>query len=1053
MKPHRLATVVVWLVVGLTFAATLGPTVASGGLLLRSDVVYNHAPFSEEPPAGFVSGVSGTDPVDTGFPTQRQFFARASERDFATWNPYVAGGTPLGSVTHAAPFDPFNWPWLLTRDGGSAGAQGSANSRTGETWVPLLVKLTELMVALAGTALLLRRLGTSTAVALLGGLIYAFSGFQIAWTNWPQGHVGAVVPWLFLAGEGIARAVESGRAHSFGRNAVGFVACVVAMALGGFPAVTAYALIGVVCYVAVRCRSLRPALAAAGLGLGGLALTAWQLLPTLVHLRTIDLAYRNYWPFDSALQPKLLLSAVFPNLFGSYELGFVDADVTYFDYQSFLGAAAVVLVVVAWRRRLVIERGSLAPPGVVRFLLATAGVCGLLIYVGGPFLWVVQQVPMLGANRIDRLRALLLFALAVLAALGLSSVVDGDRPRELGERRAGSKLAGPKFTGKPRLVAWIVRRRRALGAVAVAAASVGVVVGVTLGLRTANRFGELRTVAALVAVAVGSAAVVVVAVAVLTRQSNSSGRRALLIGVVALAVAAEVTLFATPFFPNTDPEHHYPNTATHEFLTEPANTHLPRGGRVASHFLTLYPGTTAYYEIRTVSGHAFHWPTWAEMIERLSPGALRDNSTFSVLDLSDPQRWRSPLLDRFAARWVVNRTDQPLSGNPIALDRSPTGAPLVGANVAARVAAEPNATLTRRVRSAPLRGVSPYFAEPLVTADARARLRVDVTGPDGVTRTGWRAVYGKLGRGEHWIPVAGEDIPVGGEMTISITHVAADGEVTFAANDAGEVLLLAAEPIDDGLRLAQTQGAAVWENTDALARVRFASTGLVVPNLTQRLDVLAQPLDADVVVLSAPPDDTTAGSPSVLLTGDALTGDQLTGDPRDLWVPTNGTVIDVRDSADELSVTVRADAPGYVVVADAMQHGWVATVNGEPAQLLHADHAMVAVAVDAGTHTVKLRYSPPGLRAGLAVSGIAGLVALGALAGWAWRARYRRDAGPRDAGPRDAGPRDVGPREADRRAGTRRARASATDDAANISIAGNSSSRPNIINTISTPLP
>jgi uncharacterized membrane protein YfhO len=46
-------------------------------------------------------------------------------------------------------------------------------------------------------------------------------------------------------------------------------------------------------------------------------------------------------------------------------------------------------------------------------------------------------------------------------------------------------------------------------------------------------------------------------------------------------------------------------------------------------------------------------------------------------------------------------------------------------------------------------------------------------------------------------------------------------------------------------------------------------------------------------------------------------------------------------------------------VADALQAGWVATVDGAPAELVAADHGIVAVAVGAGTHHVELRYAAP----------------------------------------------------------------------------------------------
>ena len=50
--------------------------------------------------------------------------------------------------------------------------------------------------------------------------------------------------------------------------------------------------------------------------------------------------------------------------------------------------------------------------------------------------------------------------------------------------------------------------------------------------------------------------------------------------------------------------------------------------------------------------------------------------------------------------------------------------------------------------------------------------------------------------------------------------------------------------------------------------------------------------------------------------------------------------------------------------------GWRAHVDGVPAPVLRANGKHRAVAVPAGRHEVVLRYEPPGLLAGLALSGL-----------------------------------------------------------------------------------
>ncbi|RKH37726.1 YfhO family protein, partial [Corallococcus llansteffanensis] len=101
-----------------------------------------------------------------------------------------------------------------------------------------------------------------------------------------------------------------------------------------------------------------------------------------------------------------------------------------------------------------------------------------------------------------------------------------------------------------------------------------------------------------------------------------------------------------------------------------------------------------------------------------------------------------------------------------------------------------------------------------------------------------------------------------------------------------------------------------------------------------------------------------------------------------------GTVRVTRESPERFSVDVEAAAPAVLVINDAYQPGWSATLDGEPAPILPANVAVRAVAVPAGRHTVALRYRTPGLVAGLWV----GVLTLGAL-GAAMAVSRRR--GPR----------------------------------------------------------
>ncbi|MBO1750965.1 hypothetical protein J4G33_04025 [Actinotalea sp. BY-33] len=82
----------------------------------------------------------------------------------------------------------------------------------------------------------------------------------------------------------------------------------------------------------------------------------------------------------------------------------------------------------------------------------------------------------------------------------------------------------------------------------------------------------------------------------------------------------------------------------------------------------------------------------------------------------------------------------------------------------------------------------------------------------------------------------------------------------------------------------------------------------------------------------------------------------------------------VEDGTDTIEVTVDAEDAGWLVVADSVRAGgWHATIDGERAELVPADHATGAVGVPEGRHEVRLFYEAPGTMVGLATSAVATL--------------------------------------------------------------------------------
>jgi hypothetical protein len=87
----------------------------------------------------------------------------------------------------------------------------------------------------------------------------------------------------------------------------------------------------------------------------------------------------------------------------------------------------------------------------------------------------------------------------------------------------------------------------------------------------------------------------------------------------------------------------------------------------------------------------------------------------------------------------------------------------------------------------------------------------------------------------------------------------------------------------------------------------------------------------------------------------------------------------LEQSLHRLELEIEAPHDGLLVVLEAYERGWRATVDGESAVVHRANLVFRAIEVPAGVHRVTLTYDPVGVRGlfGLWVLGMLGLVALG----------------------------------------------------------------------------
>jgi hypothetical protein len=180
------------------------------------------------------------------------------------------------------------------------------------------------------------------------------------------------------------------------------------------------------------------------------------------------------------------------------------------------------------------------------------------------------------------------------------------------------------------------------------------------------------------------------------------------------------------------------------------------------------------------------------------------------------------------------------------------------------------------------------------------------------------------------VPLDGEDLPEG-PFTVRISLDGRGAMGVGGTPDSTVVDIIHAR--DDGLEMVSVDDGVVYERATALDRYRIATEAVVAPSRAERLRRLRRELDDDVVVLDETPGSAGGGVARI------VSVDQ--SDP------------------DDREVVVNSDGSTYLVVADAFRDDWSATIDGEPVDLMRADHAFMAVVIPDGRHTVRFTYSMP----------------------------------------------------------------------------------------------
>jgi uncharacterized membrane protein YfhO len=98
-----------------------------------------------------------------------------------------------------------------------------------------------------------------------------------------------------------------------------------------------------------------------------------------------------------------------------------------------------------------------------------------------------------------------------------------------------------------------------------------------------------------------------------------------------------------------------------------------------------------------------------------------------------------------------------------------------------------------------------------------------------------------------------------------------------------------------------------------------------------------------------------------------------------------GRVVSVHRGTDALTIEAESQGESVLVVNDAWAPGWRGWIDGRETPVLPADLLVRAVRWPAGRHRLQMRYTPPGLPVGTAIT----LLSVLLLAAGVWSGQRR----------------------------------------------------------------
>jgi hypothetical protein len=540
------------------------------------------------------------------------------------WNPYVLSGLPMLATDPGRGFlYPFNLVFYLLDP---LKALGYAS-------------FLQLLLAAVFAYLYLRAIELRRSASLLGAIAFGLGGYFLPYLSWlDRVDTGIWMPLMFLCVEKLFR----------GKRWIWSIVLGLAIGMAGLAGhfgVLAYELLAVGLYSLWRLVCMLRAegagkatwlalMVAAGVVLGA-SLSAVQLVPTYDSLRFVERAHR---PYEARVErgpaPHVLAMAIVPDVFGNpvesppwgrHEFG---ENIPGYYAPSSTYAGVLPLILAVWV--LVAKRDGLS----VFFVFLA--VLSISVFLDTVVFRLLYYIPIFEYGRQVEAKIIYMFAISVLAALGLNSLLEPAREAD--------------------------KRSMRLAAIALVMAVIATLGGlgfgwIFIGARGVDSLGLLgKWYVYNVGHFLRFAVLVFVSSALLLLLSTGRIKPRLFSVLAVGLVVVDLFYFGWRFNPTQDPTDLYPETGGIEFLQADGGIFRIMRGPGGKH--TLPPNTPAVYGLSDAGGYrSLLLGFYGDFMNLIEEGVYDPESVQmrSIQSLSQAESLSSKLLDLLNVKYILSR--------------------------------------------------------------------------------------------------------------------------------------------------------------------------------------------------------------------------------------------------------------------------------------------------------------------------------------------------------------------------------------------------------------